>query len=97
MNWTILDGFAVKANRKRLENLEKISNNNAIVAIENTIQSIILQYYNCVLQKNQLNVLQEIVLLADGSFTRKKSTNLAQTIKLIICKQKMRCLQIVRI
>ena len=51
MNWTIFSGFAVKANKKRLENLEKISNNNAIVAIENTIQSIILQYYNCVLQK----------------------------------------------
>ena len=71
MNWTIFSGFAVKANKKRLENLEKISNNNAIVAIENTIQSIILQYYNCVLQ-NQLNVLQEIVLLANDRLIYEK-------------------------
>ena len=72
MNWTIFSGFAIKANKKRLENLEKISNNNAIVAIENTIQSIILQYYNCVLQKNQLNVLQEIVLLANDRLIYEK-------------------------
>ena len=72
MNWTIFSGFAVKANKKRLENLEKISNNNAIVAIENTIQSIILQYYNRVLQKNQLNVLQEIVLLANDRLIYEK-------------------------
>ena len=72
MNWTIFSGFAVRANKKRLENLEKISNNNAVVTIENTIQSIILQYYNCVLQKNQLNVLQEIVLLANDRLNYEK-------------------------
>ena len=65
-------GFAVKKNKKRLENLEKISNNNVIVAIENTIHSIVLQYYNCVLQKNQLNVLQEIVLLANDRLIYEK-------------------------
>ena len=44
--WTLFNGFAIQANKKRLDNLEKISSNNATLTIENTIQGIILQYYN---------------------------------------------------
>ena len=65
ISWTIFNGFAIRANKKRLENLEKISNNNATLTIENTIQGIILQYYNCVLQRNKLELLQKIVSLGN--------------------------------
>ena len=61
LNWTLFNGFAIKANKERLENLEKISNNSASLSIENTIQGIILQYNNCILQKQKLNVLQKVV------------------------------------
>lgn len=61
ISWTIFNGFAIRANKKRLQNLEKISNNNATLTIENTIQGIILQYYNCVLQRNKLELLQKVV------------------------------------
>ena len=66
ISWTLFNGFAIRANKKRLNNLEDISNNNASLTIENTIQGIILQYYNCVLQKQRLELLQKVVSLARG-------------------------------
>ena len=64
VSWTLFNGFAIRANKQKLENLEKISNNNASLTIENTIQGIILQYYNCVLQKERLELLQKVVNLS---------------------------------
>ena len=64
VSWTLFNGFAIKANKEKLNNLEEISNNNATLTIENTIQGIILQYYNCVLQKKRLELLQKVVALA---------------------------------
>ncbi len=64
ISWTLFNGFAIRANKKRLKNLEDISNNNASLTIENTIQGIILQYYNCILQKQRLELLQKVVSLA---------------------------------
>ncbi len=64
ISWTLFNGFAIRANKAKLKNLEKISDNNSILTIENTIQGIILQYYNCVLQKEKLELLQKVVKLA---------------------------------
>ena len=64
VNWTLFSGFAIRANKKRLENLENISENNAILTIENTIQGIILQYYNCVLQKQRMELLKKVISLS---------------------------------
>ena len=64
VNWTLFNGFAIRANKEKLRNLEEISNNNATLTIENTIQGIILQYYNCVLQKERAELLQKVVSLA---------------------------------
>ena len=43
ISWTLFNGFAIRANKSKLKNLEEISNNNATLTIENTIQGIILQ------------------------------------------------------
>ena len=64
VSWTLFNGFAIRANKEKLNNLEEIINNNATLTIENTIQGIILQYYNCVLQKKRLELLQKVVALA---------------------------------
>jgi len=64
VSWTLFNGFAIRANKAKLKNLEEISNNNAALTIENTIQGVILQYYNCVLQKQRLDLLQKVVSLA---------------------------------
>jgi outer membrane protein TolC len=64
INWTLFNGFAIRVNKKKLKKLEEISDNNASLTIENTIQGIILQYYNCVLQKEKLELLQKVINLA---------------------------------
>ena len=66
VSWTLFNGFAIRANKSKLRNLEEISSNNATLTIENTIQGIILQYYNCVLQKKRLELLQKVVRLANN-------------------------------
>ena len=72
VSWTLFNGFAIRANKERLNNLEEISNNNATLTIENTIQGIILQYYNCVLQKKRLELLQKVVALAKNRLEYKQ-------------------------
>jgi len=66
VSWTLFNGFAIRANKAKLRNLEEISSNNATLTIENTIQGIILQYYNCVLQKERLELLRKVVRLANN-------------------------------
>jgi outer membrane protein TolC len=66
LSWTLFNGFAIRANKAKLRNLEEISSNNATLTIENTIQGIILQYYNCVLQKERLELLQKVLRLANN-------------------------------
>ena len=72
INWTLFNGFAIRANKLKLQNLEEISNNNATLTIENTIQGVILQYYNCILQKERLNLLRKVVDLAKNRLKREK-------------------------
>ena len=64
MSWTLFNGFAIRANKSKFKNLEKISDNNATLTIENTIQAVILQYYNCVLQQQRVKLLQKVINLA---------------------------------
>ena len=73
LSWTLFNGFAIRANKKKLDNLEKISDNNASLTIENTIQGIILQYYNCVLQKDRLELLQKVVNLSKNRLDYEKT------------------------
>ncbi len=63
-NWTIFDGFRVNITKKNLEALEEFSEGNAALVVENTIQSIILGYYNVLLQNEKLQVLDEIKTLS---------------------------------
>ena len=65
--WTLFDGYKVKINKQRLEQLELQSQSNSKVVVENTIQQIILAYYNALIQKEQLTVLKEVL---DLSFDR---------------------------
>lgn len=61
LNWTIFNGFKVKTSKERLDLLVKQSEGNAALVVENSLQSIVLAYFNCLLQKEKLNVLQILV------------------------------------
>lgn len=63
-NWNIFSGFKVKMSKQRLEQLETQSANNAIAIIENTIQDVLKTYYNAQLQKERLQLFEEIMHLS---------------------------------
>ena len=56
VQFTLFDGFAVQIAKQRLEQLEAMSKGNATFVMESTIQSIILSYYQAVVEKERLQV-----------------------------------------
>ena len=63
-NWILFDGYRVRFTKEQLEQAEQLSQGNLQVAIENSIQSIILAYYAAQLQQEQLEVLGEVLKLS---------------------------------
>ncbi len=70
VNWTIFDGFSVSITKTRLEELENLSKNNTAVMVEGTIQSVILAYYDVLLQKEILATYNEVMALSQDRFQK---------------------------
>ena len=68
LNWTIFNGFSVKTNKQKLEQLQLQSENTATLAIENTIHGIILAYYQAKMQFEQYSLLKNILHLTDEKY-----------------------------
>ncbi|MEQ8424234.1 MAG: TolC family protein, partial [Cyclobacteriaceae bacterium] len=58
VQFVLFDGFAVKVTKQRLEQLEQLSYGNAAFVMETTLQSIILAYYQALLEKERLHILE---------------------------------------
>ncbi|HKL08550.1 MAG TPA: TolC family protein [Bacteroidales bacterium] len=68
LNWTIFNGFRANITKDRLEKLESLAKGNAAVVVENTIQEVILSYYNILLQKEKLTVLENLMKLSEDRY-----------------------------
>ena len=68
LNWTIFDGFSVRINKQRFEELESLSKHNTAIMVEGTIQSVVLAYYSILLEKESLEVLQELMSLSQDRY-----------------------------
>uniref|UniRef100_UPI00321770BC TolC family protein n=1 Tax=uncultured Draconibacterium sp. TaxID=1573823 RepID=UPI00321770BC len=68
VSWTLFDGFSVRINKTRLEELEAMSKNNTAIMVEGTIQSIILAYFDVLLQKEKLATYEEVLSLSKDRF-----------------------------
>ncbi|HKL38202.1 MAG TPA: TolC family protein [Bacteroidales bacterium] len=64
MNWILFDGYRVHVTKSRLSRLENLAQGRSAVVVENTIQDVILGYYNVLLQKEQLEVLERVMKLS---------------------------------
>jgi len=53
LDWTIFRGFSVNISKTRLDRLQQESEQNAEIVIANTLQAIILGYFNAVLEKER--------------------------------------------
>ncbi len=68
VNWTIFDGFAVRINKTRLEELENLSESNTALLVEGTIQSVILAYYDALLQKEKMATVELVMELSNDRY-----------------------------
>ena len=68
VRWLLFDGFSVNISKQKLDLLENFSAGYATIVIENTIQAIILGYYNALLQEERLRVLNEVKKLSGDRY-----------------------------
>ena len=68
LDWNLFSGFQVRMSKRRLEQLEEQSANNAIAVIEATIQDVLKAYYTAQLQKDRLALFQDILELSRERF-----------------------------
>lgn len=72
VNWTLFNGFKVIANKEKLATLQNQSEGNATLIIENTIQGIILSYYNSKLQLEKIALLNNVLKLSKDKYEYQK-------------------------
>ncbi len=70
LSWTLFDGFSVRINKQRFEELEQLSKQNTAIMVEGTIQSVILAYFDVLLQKEKLKNWDEIMQLSQDRFNQ---------------------------
>lgn len=73
LNWTLFDGFSVKINKARFEELENLSKQNTAIMVEGTIQAVILAYYDVLLQEAKLKNYEEVMLLSEDRYRQAES------------------------
>ena len=72
LSWTLFDGYSIRINKAKYEQLEELSHQNTAIMVESTIQSVVLAYYSVLLEKEKLNVYQKVMALSDDRFTQVK-------------------------
>jgi outer membrane protein len=61
VQFVLFDGFFIKVSKRRLEQLEELSYGNATLVIESTIQSIILGYYQALMERERVLVRKRVM------------------------------------
>ena len=63
-NLVLFDGYRIRFTKNQLEQLENLERGSVKIAVENTVQSIILAYQAALIEAEQLKVLEEVLLLS---------------------------------
>lgn len=61
MSWTIFNGFGIRINKERFDQLQEQTKGNAVVVIESTIYDVVLAYYTAVVQERKLAVMDDLL------------------------------------
>lgn len=89
MQWTLFRGFAIYITKEKLDALNRLSEGNAALMIENTVQGVILAYYKVLLEQEMLNTLEEMVKLSESRYQHalnKKEVGAATTYETLQAK-----------
>jgi outer membrane protein TolC len=66
--WTLFRGLGAIISKKQLALLEQFTEGNATIVVENTMQGIILAYYQVLLDQEKLDILDEVKQLSGDRF-----------------------------
>ncbi|MBE0641571.1 MAG: TolC family protein, partial [Bacteroidales bacterium] len=75
VQWRIWDGGAAWIMKDRLELLEQLSEGNAQLVVENTIQAVLLAYYRIRLEQERLRVVEHLLDLSRDRYEREINRN----------------------
>jgi outer membrane protein TolC len=64
LNWKLFSGFSVHMAKDKLDALYEYTEGYATIVVENTLQGIVLAYYNALLQEELLAVTEEVMALS---------------------------------
>jgi len=73
ISWTLFDGYSVRINKAKFEQLEELSHQNTAIMIEGTIQSVVLAYYSVLLEKEKLDVYNKVMTLSEDRYKQAKA------------------------
>jgi outer membrane protein TolC len=68
LNYMIFNGFSARISKEKLAELEHLSEGNARLVIENTLQAVVLAYYRALLAREQVKVLEEVKDLSSDRY-----------------------------
>lgn len=71
-SWVVFNGFNVRMTKEKLAYLEAQSDGNAAVIVENTIQAIILAYFNVLLESERTEVFKSTLKLSKDRYDYSK-------------------------
>lgn len=72
LNWVLFRGFGARITKQSLEELEKMSEGNIAITVENTIVDVILTYYNILLTENKMNIAEKNMILSEDRYEQEK-------------------------
>lgn len=72
LNWVLFRGFGARITKQNLEKLEKLSEGNLAITVENTIVDVILSYYNILLTKKNMDVAEKSMNLSEDRYVQEK-------------------------
>ncbi len=68
LTWTIFDGFRVNLTKDKLGQLENLAAGRADIVVENTIEDVILAYYQVLLNEKRLTILEKVMKLSEDRY-----------------------------
>ncbi len=72
LNWVIFRGFGARITKQSLEELEKMSEGNLAITVENTIVDVILAYYNILLTEKNMEIAGKSMSLSEDRYEQEK-------------------------
>lgn len=69
LNWTIFRGFSARISKEKLDELEHLSEGNLSIIVENTLISVISNYYQALLNREYIRIGGELTELSEDRYT----------------------------